>query len=256
MLVERHGDVELHAAARALLGFGQVLAQTQESLRLRVGLRDDCVRRLGSLKCGTQHVLGHAQSGVRVRDLPVDQRVPRVGRVERVALVGDVRGHQLHPEARHDFEHGEVLADARPLQQAHGMLGAFQPHHDALNESGLREEFEAGRRDDAQRAFRAEEEPVEVITRIVLAQGGQPPLNRFVRPPTPLRRRRPALCVVPYFSTWLPPALVDSSSADRSQLPSDDEGKGKFPVHAFRGLLHGVQGRARFDRDQCVGNVD
>ena len=75
----------------------------------------------------------------------------------------------------HELEGGEAgLAEClRGLQQSHGGVGAFQAHEGGLRVGGLWPQGQACGRDDAQGAFRTNEEVAQVVAGVVLAQAAQ-----------------------------------------------------------------------------------
>ena len=95
--------------------------------------------------------------------------------VQRIARPGNVFEHEVERRPADDFEGRHVVAGrvAQAAEQAHcgGRIGHGGPG--GGTDVRAREQLQRRRRDEAQAAFGADEEMLEVVAGIVLAQGAQ-----------------------------------------------------------------------------------
>ncbi len=84
--------------------------------------------------------------------------------------------HQLQPQLRHDLEprHRPAARRLGQLQQLHRVSRRRHRHPSRLLHSRPRKQLQRRRRHHAQRALCADEEMLEIVTGIVLAQPAQP----------------------------------------------------------------------------------
>ena len=174
---ERHRDVVLDRAALGLLDLGQALAQVPEIASLRLARRKggipDPVFAMRPGEHRRQEFAG-VLVGPRGGDLhqgigPVAARQGRPG-------PGAMAQDDLQPEGHHVLEGGERrpgLVPQRPEQAERG-LGGGEAHEGHRARQGARVELQHRRRDESQGALGAEEEVLEVVARIVLAQALEP----------------------------------------------------------------------------------
>ena len=174
---QRHRNVVLDRAALRLLHPGQRFAQAPEGGVLGGAAADG-----GILHQSDLHGLGQQrlQVGPRVRTGArrgqLDQGVGGVAPGQRRAHADPVPQHHLQAEAGHVLEGRQppVGAGAQPLEQGERRPRRGQPDEaDGLRE-GPGEQLQGRRGDDAERPLRADEEVLEVVARIVLAQGLEP----------------------------------------------------------------------------------
>src|SRR5262252_1638610 len=98
-----------------------------------------------------------------------------MGRAERSAYPGNVAAGELDTDARDQLERADTLA-ARGTQlaeQAHRGTHVGNRGERSGAHADLREELEARRGDDSERAFSAEEQRFDVVTGVVFAQRAQ-----------------------------------------------------------------------------------
>ncbi len=119
----------------------------------------------------------------RVRRGELDEQVP--GRI-LIQGIGDARHvlhGQFHRQARHQLERGHLIAGrgAQARQQIQGMLRRVDAGQRRRRVGRLREEFQARRGNDAERAFGAHEQGFHIVAGVVLAQALQPLEHPAVR---------------------------------------------------------------------------
>ena len=173
---DRHRNVVLDRAALRLLRVGHRLAQAPERLAL--------LERRGERRVGDQLALERVaeQRGQRVVEAvfllgaDFDQRVPRMRVAERIARARIVGEHEFHADARHDLEAGDLLAEAQRARsstapaRAPGRRGRRTRWRGAR---GRANSFSDAAVMIAERAFGADEQVLEVVAGVVLAQLGE-----------------------------------------------------------------------------------
>ena len=104
-----------------------------------------------------------------------DDQVPRRGELEGNGDMRHGRGDRLDLAARHYFETAEPVADgaAQALHDLQGLLDALAFEQRQGRAARRRKQLQHSRGDDAERSFGADEELLERVARIVLAQRAQ-----------------------------------------------------------------------------------
>ncbi len=172
-LAGRHRDVVLDARTFATLCFRYRLAQSPEHLALRFTGSKRGVSNFVSLHCSSElgfDALARTLGAASHADFQQD--IPRMRLIERVARRGDVLQHQFECDARHELERRDRIAGERPQPRQQCDCSLRPRYGDKCSERPRRagKEFARGCRDDSQRAFRADEQIAQVVTRVVLAQ--------------------------------------------------------------------------------------
>ena len=163
----RDRDVVLDVAE---LRLRNALAQTPERARLLAALREHGLVTVERFRDPFVQVLG----GAAVAELGED--VPGMRCAERIASIRQVREHGFQAGARHQLESGDAIADAAAQRREQldrlCRAGDRDPRRGARR--GLRVQAQHGCGDHAERAFGAEEELLQVVAGVVLAQAAQP----------------------------------------------------------------------------------
>src|ERR1700746_999046 len=105
-----------------------------------------------------------------------------MGRCERVDRPRDMGECEVEGSPRDQLESRELVASCRAgaRKQVHYMLDPGKAEKRGLHFSGLWEKLYGGRSDDAQCSFAADEELVQILAGIVLAQAPEPVPNSAV----------------------------------------------------------------------------
>ena len=95
---------------------------------------------------------------------------------ERIDGPGYVGQRQIERRPRDQLEGGELVGSrgASASKERHDVLHPAEPEKGGLDFARLREEFEGRGGDDPERAFAADEELLQIVAGIVLAQAAQP----------------------------------------------------------------------------------
>ena len=103
--------------------------------------------------------------------------------VESVARAGHVADHELERDAREDLEGRDGVPERlpQPAQQREGRGGRIEGDEGGRDGGGARKETERCRGHDAERALGADEELLQVVAGVVLAQRRQPVEHAPVR---------------------------------------------------------------------------
>ena len=241
----------LDRAALGLLRFRDQLARRPEGAALSV--------RLGQRRIGDEAALHgrledrHHRSGHRIGEFR--QHVPgrgfrqRRGRTPawRMANCSAMSAISSKPTTRLPLI--SCASDKkvhRGLRRGHGDEGR-------LARLRLREQLHHGGGDDAQRAFRADEQVAQVIAGIVLAQAFQ-----SVPHPAIGEHHLEAEAEIARVAIG---DDVEAAGIGR-EIAADPAGafrreaQGKQPVHGISRVLHRLQHRAGFDRDRVVSGID
>ena len=101
-----------------------------------------------------------------------DQRVPRRGLRQRIAARRVELDHSLDAVAQHHLERGDVAARAlhRDAEQIDRGLRGCHGRERRLHRARARYQFQHRGGDDAERAFRADEQVAQIVAGIVLFQ--------------------------------------------------------------------------------------
>src|SRR6185437_9284038 len=101
------------------------------------------------------------------------EHVPGMRDIERVTNTGDVPGGEVDRDPGYQLEGAHAIAAriTQAREQRHGGARIGNGGEGRCEGAQLREELQARGGDDAEGAFRAEEERLDVVTGVVLAQG-------------------------------------------------------------------------------------
>ncbi len=170
---DRHRDVVLDRGADVALHLAEQFADAPERLAPVRGCRRWSRRAPGpcrGLRRGCPSIASRRPLA-RCED-KLDQHVPIVGLGQRIAALGVVLDHRLDAGARHQLERGDAAGGAlggdaqqidRGLRRGHGGIGG-------LDRARARHQPQHRRRDDAERAFGADEQVLEIVAGIVLLE--------------------------------------------------------------------------------------
>src|SRR3546814_603082 len=167
-----HRDVVLDGAALELLRFDDAFADGPEGRGLALAGGQRRVAHRAVLDGGGEELLqALAQRAVGAAGGELDQHVPAAAPGERVLDAGDVLQGEVETDARDQLEgvHPVAGGGARPRQQLDRRGGLVHRHEGDLGLRGAREELTAGGGDDAEGAFGADEEQLQRIAGVVLA---------------------------------------------------------------------------------------
>ena len=191
----RHRDVVLDRDAVELLRLRDVLAQLPEVRALRVARGERGIEHQAFLGRGAERLLEQRVERVALGAVgELHQHVPGMRLRQRIARAGDVLEHEVEADARDQLEAGDALAAALAQvreQRARPPRGSSIATIAVACERGSREELQHRGGDDAQRALGADEEVLQVVAGVVLAQrrAGRPTRGRRA---ARLRGRAPA----------------------------------------------------------------
>ena len=166
----------LDVAAFGPLCLGDGLADEPEVSRLIGRLRDRGVQNEPFLARGDENVLHlRLRAAIRLRPRDLEQHVPGIGRRKGIARALDVLEHDLDHEARDELEGRQRRARARLRlgKQRQRILDRGQRDHGRRHLGRARQQAQHRRRDDAERALRADEEIAQVVARVVLLERAQ-----------------------------------------------------------------------------------
>ena len=169
-----HGDIQLDAAPFVFLGLGQGLADAPQVPGLGFaagdhGVGDDTV--LQGLAEDALQGLAQGLAGPGAGQL--EQRVIGMGRVHGVGHPGHVLDREVEADAGHHLERrqGVAAGGAGAGEQLQNVVRRRRAGEGGFPDPRPREKFKHGGRDDAQGALGADEQVLQVIARVVLAQG-------------------------------------------------------------------------------------
>ena len=168
----RHRNVVLDVGE---LRFGHRLAEFPQQLRFRLVLGDDRVARKAAVAgTGDGFLQPLFQFGMRAEIIHLHQQVPgrRVFCGKRVAQRGRVRQDRVDAAARQDFVGAQPVAAgaAQVAEQIDRARRVFDFDPRRRRRGGLWMQLEHRGSDDAERAFGADEQVLQVVAGVVLAQ--------------------------------------------------------------------------------------
>ena len=250
-----HGNVVLDVQPLGSLRQRNALANLPQRLRLRDAVCHGGIQQQFFFQRGFQQgmqaclrVIGIAEGGM------FKQHMPRRSANEGNAHFAKVLSHQLQGVAMHHLKAGQagVQSLARQSQQIDcGLQRGHSRPHGGL-QGRQRKQLERGGRDDAQRAFAADQQMAQVVAGIVFAQAVQavpdPALRR-----NGLQPQAQLACI----------AVAQHLRAARIACQVAAYGATAFAAHAQRiqpacigrSLLHLLQRAARFGREGLVGAI-
>ena len=105
----------------------------------------------------------------------LDQRIPGIGPGERVARGWDKTEDKFQPDTRHQLETRHRLTEAAPHETEQRQRACWIGKPDEGGRTGARrgEELQRGGGDHPTRAFRADEQVLEIVAGVVLTQLGE-----------------------------------------------------------------------------------
>ena len=167
----------LHGRANGALGRSDLVAQGPELLGLALVHGDGGILHQPGFEGALQQGLGAVCQRCRTGGIGAqfDQHVPCVPAGQRSPRSGQVVQHGLQRMARHDFETFQQVS-CQPFgmeQQGAGIahMAKACPQHGAVGQRG--QQAQGGPGDDAQGAFRADQQLLEVETAVVLLERHQ-----------------------------------------------------------------------------------
>ena len=163
--------------------------------------------------------------------------------------------HELHPDARHDLERRQsgsgVLQGAGKKFRCG--IERVQARHAGDPLGDLGEQAQHGGGDDAERSLRADDEVLEVVARIVLAQGFQPvPHKPAGEHDFESEGKLPRAAIGEHGH----PAGIGGEHAADLGASLGGEAQGEQPAGAGRDLLSLRQRKPRFHNHGVGGEVD
>ncbi|MNN04716.1 hypothetical protein D3C81_1174460 [compost metagenome] len=166
----------LQVRAIGALRLGDFLAQLPQRLQLRQRSRDRRVEAQLALQRCADHALEQRVERVLIRGVrQFHQHIGGVALRERFLHACRVCQHQVQAFAGKELERLQARAALREQQfiqfQRLRRRGHCRQHHAAR--IGAREQPQRRRRDHAQRAFRADQQLLQVVAGVVLAQRAQ-----------------------------------------------------------------------------------
>ena len=172
----RHRDIVLDVQAFLSLRERDVFAQIPERPRLREVFRDHRVFDQTFFERGFHQALEQSARvflALAVRQFQQHDLRMRFG--ERIAHLLEMPAHQPQTEIRHQFEAGQKRpGDAlRERQEIERRMRRRERGERRDARGRLRMQLEHGGGDDAERAFRADEQIAQVVAGVVLAQSAQ-----------------------------------------------------------------------------------
>ena len=170
----RHADVVLDVRTLALLRLGNVLAQRPQRRGLRLRLRDARVGGDAVARSHRANADSSSPSRARLRRgvVGLHQHIPRVTG-QRIGQCGKLRARERHAFARDELETGQAIAERLPRDRR---AARWPPPTSASADPGRRagarprKQLQHRRGNDAERAFAAEEQLLQVVAGVVLAQ--------------------------------------------------------------------------------------
>ncbi len=253
---DRHGDIVLDRGTFMLLVFGKRLSQMPEGGRLLVAGGDGGILDFAHFQSGfhdfqQQRLQLRVRLGAREFHEGVGCVLPR----ERIARTRRMAGDNLKAKTGDDLEGGEPIARALPQagEERNDLRRSSRAHKGRGARLRQREELQHGFRDDAECALRADEEVLQVIARIVLAQGRKPVPDRAIGQHHFQAEHEIARVAI---------AQNRRATGIRRDVPADGAGalgsqrqrieKARFA----RGGLNLGQNRARFHGDRGIDRID
>ncbi len=171
-----HGHVVGNAAARRHLRLGEALAHLPELGRLCTRRRDLRVAYEALLEGGRQRLAQRLVQGAR-RALArhVHEHVPGMRLGHRVLVARHALEQEVDDRPADQLEGRDGIAHAalHVAEQRHALLRTVDGDPRRLARRRLREKPQDRRRDDAERAFPADEKLLHVVAGVVLAQAAQ-----------------------------------------------------------------------------------
>ena len=251
---DRHGDVVLDRDALDLLRLGNILAQGPQRGRLRLAGSDRRVSDDAVLGRALQRLF-QRRGEIVARAGKFDQRLPCRFAGERVARARNVSEHQFQRGTADDLEGRNVVAggSAQPPQQAdrRGRIGHGHPGRGMC--ARTREELQGRRRNQSQRAFGADEEMLQIVAGVVLAQGAQAVPDAAVgQHHFEAEAKLTRIAVAQH----LHPAGIGREVAADGGAAFRRQRQRKQAIDLPCCLLYGMQGAAGLDRDRVVVRVD
>ena len=239
-----------------LLGLGHVLADLPEGLTLGVAFGESRVDDQAVLHGLTENALDRVtQSGAALRTEGFRQDIPVVALRKRVAVAGNVGVDEIQYGAIDEFEgsHGVAGARAHPGQEFDRRRRIAHGDERGLDRAWPWEKFEDSRGDDAKRTLGADEQLLEVVAGVVLAQSSEAAPDLAIRehdlePEHEIARHAVA--------QHLDPAGVGRKIAADLAAPLRREAQREEPVGVLRRLLDGLQDAACLHRDREVERVE
>ena len=213
-----HGNVVRQRRAVGALGLGDGIADPPEGLGLRFVGGDHCILDQALLERLAKQRL-RASARYRYRRLSerrFDQHVPAC----RPRAGCACRGYAAAPgraQSRGTISNPSMrsVRDCRKRSSSSAARGSARPAQATARDADRRNQPERRRGDDPKRAFRADQQLVEIVAAIVLLQA-RTGRRGSSRREAPLRRPSTSERIVPNLSTCVPPALVADQPADRA----------------------------------------
>src|SRR5580704_6590385 len=174
--VDRYRDVMLDRA-RIELRLDNRLADLPEFPGLRAALGDDAVRNQVLFeRCLKQPLQKRADAALGLARRHFEQDVPGMGCRQRIDRPGHAYQRQIERRAWDQLEGGQLIGGtgAGVGEERHGILYPGEPEKHCLDFARSREQLQGRGGDDPERAFAADEELLQVVAGIVLAQAAQP----------------------------------------------------------------------------------
>ena len=173
---DRHRDVVLDRA-RIELRLDDRLADAPQLLGLRAALGDDAVSdQLLFERRFEQPLQQRADAALGLAGRHLEQDVPGMRRRQRIDGPGHVNQRQIERRARDQLEGGQLIGGggAGVSEERHHILDPGEPEKRGLDFARFRKELHGRGGDDPERAFAADEELLQIVAGIVLAQAAQP----------------------------------------------------------------------------------
>ena len=233
-----------------------MFAQPPQAQRLLPRCGDDGIDRHAGLQRGADARFQQAlrlRFGLGARQL--HQRVVRMASGKRARERREVLGDQVQAEGRHQFKTGQRRAAARlqQAQQRERLARRVERHEGRQCPLRGRIQFEHRRRDNAQRAFGADEQLAQRVARVVLAQAAQTFPDIALRRDHFQAQAQVARVSVPKYRSAA--GIGRQVAADRAGAFG---GKRQGIQHAgsIGRCLHVGQDAAGFHRHGAVGRID
>ena len=172
----RAGSTEmscLRLAPSFALGLRNRLAQSPQGVALRPGCRGDRILDEAALDGrGEGGLEARGECLVSCRERGFGEDVPGMRLAERVARTRNMSAGEFERDARHELEGRHRVAErfAQAAEKRERCGRCAEADECGRNRGGSRKQAQRRRRHDAERALGADEELLEVIARVVLAQ--------------------------------------------------------------------------------------